>query len=221
MLSPEWQCMHVDFRLDTSIAAMAERALAAATGLLVPVGLSMGGIVALEMWRQAPQRLSALALFATNPGADLPERGARRADQVARARAGHLGEIAVCELGPAYAGRQPPDRYLLDTVQAMAVEQGPQAFAAQSLALSIRADSWPHLAGIARPVLLACGSDDRICPPEMHERMAALLPCVHMLTLAGAGHLAPLEQPAAAALILRSWLRQCCPTAGIPNFTTL
>ncbi|WP_306392463.1 alpha/beta fold hydrolase [Telluria beijingensis] len=216
LLEARWPCVHVDYRHETSIAAMARTCLEAAAGPLVPVGLSMGGIVALEMWRQAPERLAALALFDTNPGPDLAERGARRGDQLRRAREGGLADIALHELAPAYFTGRAPDPALPALVVSMALEQNAASYAAQSMALATRPDSWPLLAGIARPVLLACGEHDRICPPEQHDRMAELLPRWTWSPIRDAGHLAPLEQPQSSALALQSWLQLCFPPEAGP-----
>ena len=216
LLAPQWTCMHVDYRHADSIAAMARRCLDAAAGPLLPVGLSMGGIVALEMWRQAPERLAALALFGTNPGADTPERGARRDDQVRRARQGQLARIVEHELVPAYFPGRAPAPALAGVVAAMALDQGAECYAAQSRALATRPDAWDSLAAIDRPVLLACGECDQVCPLEQHERMARLLPRWTLSPIRDAGHLAPLEQPRSSALALQSWLRLCLPAKPGP-----
>lgn len=215
LLAPRWPRVHVDLRDGDSIAGMAARALAAADGAVVPVGLSMGGIVALEMWRQAPARMPAMALFGVNPGADTPARAAGRAALLRRMATEEL-EAVASELALAYFSEQPPPPALRDTVVAMAREAGAVSYAAQSTALATRLDAWPRLAGIDVPVLLACGELDGICPLEQHERMAAQLPRWTLSPIRRAGHLAPLEQPALAALALQSWLQLCFPADAGP-----
>lgn len=206
-LRAQYPCINRPGLSGASIADMAARTLAAVSGPLLPVGLSMGGIVALEMWRQAPQRIDALALFGTNPGPDTPERRQGRDSQLALAARDGMAALARERLAPAFlapaaAGAEP----FTSTVVSMAMEAGAPALAAQSEALSGRADSWPALPLIAVPVLVAYGSADRVCPPDGHLRMAGLLRRGTLVTLENAGHLAPLEQPAESAQALRTWL---------------
>lgn len=207
-LAPDWHGVHVDYRHKTSIAAMARHALAAAEGDLIPVGLSMGAIVALEMWRLAPERVSALALFDINAAADVATRRARRDRQVQAALSGALEELARNELAPVYFAPSERTAVLADIVVAMALAHGPAAFAAQSEALAQRRDYWPALGDIDVPVLLACGEHDLICPPEQHRRMRVLIKQARYIPIAGAGHLAPLEQPEVVSATLREWLHQ-------------
>ncbi|WP_181373344.1 alpha/beta fold hydrolase [Massilia glaciei] len=206
-LRADYPCIDWNYPRDDSIAAMATRVLEAVSGPLLPVGLSMGGIVALEMWRQAPHRLDGLALFGTNPGPDTPERRQARAGQMELAGRDGIERLARERLAPAYlapgaAGREP----FTSTVAAMAVSAGVEVFADQSDALAGRADSWPILPGIDVPVLVAYGSADRVCPPDGHLRMAGLLQRGSGVALERAGHLAPLEQAAESAQALRNWL---------------
>lgn len=206
-LCVDWPCAVADYRFEESIAAMATSALALVAGPIVPIGLSMGGIVALEIWRQAARRVAALALFDMDPGGDTPQRRARRDAQVLAATRGGLRSMVESELAPAYF---PPgsraDSALHETVVAMALDQGPRAFAAQATALATRPDAWPLLGSIDVPTLIAFGANDRICTRETHERMAALLPLATLRSIPAAGHLAPLEQPEGAARALRNWL---------------
>ena len=206
-LGNDWPCAAIDYRFDTSIAKMAATALAAVDGAIIPVGLSMGGIVALEIWRQAVDRVAAMALFDTDPGADSDERGRRRDVQVRMARSGDFRKMLETQLLPAYfSPANESNATLHETVIAMALDQGFDAFEAQAQALATRPNAWPQLEGISAPTLVACGDDDRICLPETHQRMAELLPVPTLRTIAGAGHLAPLEQPARCTHVLRDWL---------------
>jgi len=204
-LSGERVCAVADYRLDESIAAMAATALASAQDALVPIGLSMGGMVALEIWRQAPTRIAAMALFDTDPGSDTPQRRAGRDAQVVRATHGELRAMVETDLLPAFFTAT-ADASMRETMVSMALDQGVAAFAAQATALATRRDYWPLLNEIDVPVLVACGSDDRICVPERHQRMASLMPRATFRSIPGAGHLPPLEQPEATSRVLRDWL---------------
>ena len=220
-LRRDWPCVHVDYRLEKSISAMTAVALAQVEGPIVPIGLSMGGIVALDIWRRAPERVAAIALFDTDPGADTLERRVKRNSQVSMATRGNFLEMIESQLIPTYfsaarsADKLPHvlDESLRSTVVSMAVDHGAAAYAAQAEALATRLDSWPLLESIDVPTLIACGADDRICLPETHLRMASWLPMgkATFRSIAAAGHLSPLEQPEATTGVLRSWLESLAP----------
>ena len=206
-LCNEWPCVVIDYRLQNNIAAMAATALASVTGAIIPIGHSMGGIVALEMWRQAAHRIVALALFDSDPGPDTPERRTRRDAQLALAIGGNFRAMVETQLLPTYFSLLRSDEIALrDTVIAMAIDQGAPAFAAQAEALASRPDSWPQLADINIPTLIACGAEDRICPPDIQRRMASRLPASTFEIIADAGHFVPLEQPGVTTRLLRNWL---------------
>lgn len=198
-------------RLDqSSIAAMADAVLAEIDRPAVVVGFSMGAIVAAELARRAPDRVAALGLVAFNASADLPERAAVRPRQQAAVREGRLEAIVADELKPNYlAAANRRDAELLAVVMEMARALGPEAFIAQSEALRLRGDLRPALPGLAMPVLLSCGSEDRLCPPEWHRRWAELIGTnARVVEIAAAGHLLPLEQPHALADALIGWLAE-------------
>lgn len=203
-------------RLDqNSIAAMAQAVLAEQEAPIIAVGFSMGAIVAAEMARCAPQRVAALGLIAFNASADLPERAAVRPRQQAGVRAGRLAEIVADELKPNYlAESNRRNAALLETVMQMALTLGPDVFVAQSEALRLRDDLRPALPGIRVPVLLACGAEDRLCPPEWHRQWASAVGSrARFEEIGGAGHLLPLERPDALGRTLIDWLAEetLCP----------
>ena len=199
--------VHADLSRDDSISAMAERTLAATNGPLLPIGLSMGGIVALEMARQAPTRIRGLVLSDTNAGADLPERAAVRPAQQERVRAGELETLVADELKPAYLAQRNRDNHPLRAlILEMAVDLGEEVFVRQSEALRNRADLRSVLNGFVGPILLTCGAEDRLCPPEWHYAMAARCADAEVEIIDGAGHLLPLEQPDRFAATVLFWL---------------
>lgn len=206
-------------RLDQgSIAAMAQAVLAEQDRPAATVGFSMGAIVAAEMARREPRRVASLGLIAFNAAADLAERAAVRPRQQAAVRAGRLAEIVADELKPNYlAQANRRDASLLGTVMQMALALGPDVFVAQSEALRRRGDLRPALPELAMPVLLACGSEDRLCPPAWHRAWAEAVGAgAHFEEIAGAGHLLPLENPDALAQALLGWLAKepLCQTAS-------
>ncbi len=205
--SAGWRSSVADLSCDDRISAMADRALDSIDGRIVPVGFSMGAIVALEMVRRAPQRIAALAMFALNATADLPERAAARPRQQHAVRAGRLAQVVGEELKPNYLavanrGNSP----LLALTMAMALDLGPDTFVRQSEALRTRADLRPVLPTIACSVFLACGAEDRLCPPQWHEDWRKAIGHGELEIISDAGHLLPLEQPERLGRALLGWL---------------
>jgi pimeloyl-ACP methyl ester carboxylesterase len=199
-----------DLCRQATIAAMADDMLARHDGPLIPIGFSMGAIVAATMAARAPARLAGLGLIAFNASADLPERAAVRPRQQAEVRAGRLDAIVADELKPNYlAAANREDAALRATVMAMARALGPDVFVTQSEALRTRGDLRPALGRLTMPVLLAAGAEDRLCPPDWHRAwQAAIGPTARLVEIAGAGHLLPLERPDALADALIDWLQE-------------
>jgi pimeloyl-ACP methyl ester carboxylesterase len=205
------QIVHADLTCGSSMAEIADSVLASAPPLFVAVGLSMGGIVAFEILRQQPHRVSALVLCDTNPAAESRERASMRCEQQRLVRDGALAHVVRNDLKPAYLAAENNARHdLLDQVFAMAMDLGSEAFLRQSEALLHRADSWSVLPTIACPTLLLCGAEDIVCTPALHRQMADSIPSSQLHLVEGAGHLPPLEQPSLFADHLIEWL----PTAA-------
>lgn len=195
-----------DLTQDDTIAAMAARALAATPGPLLAIGFSMGAIVAVEMAVAAPERIAGLVLIGYNATADLPERAAHRPVQQAEVRGGGLERVLVEELKPNYLATANRDNLpLLRLLRDMGMALGPDVFIRQSEALRRREDRVEALARIACPVLLMAGAEDRLCPPAWHERWHGMIPH-SQLFVEDAGHMLPLEAPAALAQRLAAWL---------------
>lgn len=188
-----------------SIAAMAAAILSEAPPRFALAGLSMGGIVAMEMLEQAPERVERLALLDTNPLADRAEVAARRAPQIARALSGDLRGVMRDELKPNYLA-DAGDTATLDLCLAMAEALGPEVFRRQSIALRDRADRTATLARFTGPALVLMGSEDRLCPRDRHDLMHALMPQSRLVIVQGAGHLPPLETPIRLRTALKDWL---------------
>lgn len=170
-------------------------------------GLSMGGIVAMEVLRQAPERVERLALLDTNHRAELPERQALRQPQIERALQGALRQLLVEEMKPLYLAPENRDRQdILDMVLDMALDLGVDVFERQSIALRDRRDQTETLAGTSIPTLVLCGEHDTLCPVERHQEIATLIPGARLVVIPGAGHLPTLEQPDATTAALRAWL---------------
>jgi len=191
-----------------SVAALAADVLACAPIRFALAGLSMGGIVAMEVLRQAPDRVARLALLDTNPLAERPEVKARRNPQMAAVERGELRRVMRDEMKPNYLADGPRQGAILDLCMAMAMDLGSDAFLRQSRALMDRPDQTETLRSYAGPSLVLCGRQDGLCPVERHELMHDLLPNSTLTVIEGAGHLPTLEQPEETTAALRRWLEE-------------
>ncbi|MSU90227.1 alpha/beta fold hydrolase [Rhodobacteraceae bacterium 2CG4] len=191
-----------------TMASLADEVLAHAPPRFALAGLSMGGVVAMEVLAQAPGRVERLALLDTNPRAELPEVRARRGPQIEQARQGALRAVMRDEMKPNYLVDGPGKGAILDLCMDMAMDLGPEVFVRQSLALRDRTDRQQVLRGVTVPTLVLCGREDRLCPIERHELMHGLVPGSRLEIIDGAGHLPVLEQPARTNAALRRWLEE-------------
>ena len=191
-----------------SIAGVARGLLADAPKRFALAGHSLGGVLAFEILRQAPERVTQLILMDTNPApADLVREN-KRVEQAQRALAGAFRRVVEQELVPGYLVRgRVDDTAIRQLLVDMALAAGAALFHAQVMALLARADSRPLLAGIRCPSLLVCGEDDRLCPPALHEAMAEQIPGAQLCVVPGAAHFPGLEQPDAVNAALLGLLR--------------
>lgn len=167
-------------------------------------GLSMGGILAMEVARQAPDRVERIALLDTNPLPEAEEVKALRRERMARVEAGALAEVVRDEMKPLYLAERRSD--LLDLCLDMALALGPEVFLRQSRALMERPDQTATLRALDIPALVIHGAEDRLVPIERARLMADLLPRATLEVIPGSGHLPPLEQPEATNAALARWL---------------
>lgn len=197
-----------NFGQGNTIGAMANFVLKHAPPRFALAGLSMGGIVAMEVIRQAPQRITRLALLDTNHLAEAPDRAAARDPQIARALGGQLRAIMRDEMKPSYLADTFSKASILSLCMDMAEDLGPAVFEAQSRALQSRPDQTETLSAVQVPTLVLCGEQDGLCPPERHRQMQALLPDSRLKIISDAGHLPTLEQPETTNKELERWLSQ-------------
>ncbi len=196
-----------DFSSSDSIAGLAQDVLAHAPSRFALAGLSMGGIVAFELWRQAPERITRMALLDTNACAETDERREMRDDLLIRVLRGELKSVLVDSLKPRYlAQANRNNQALLDMIITMALDLGEEVYARQSNALANRQDSMQTLGTITVPTLVMCGQEDALCPVEFHERIANEIPNAHLVVLEKCGHLSSMEQPEQVSNELAKWL---------------
>ncbi|MBI0434062.1 alpha/beta fold hydrolase [Roseomonas sp. KE0001] len=198
-------CQVADLTRDDTLHGMAARALAAAPPRFALAGLSMGGYVAFEILRQAPERVTRLALFDTSARPDTEEASRRRRGLMALTRTGQFRGVTP-RLLPSLLHPDHVAGPLGAEVRAMADRVGRDAFLRQQLAILHRPDSRPMLPGIGVPTLVAVGEQDVLTPPELAEEMAAGILGARLARLPGAGHLPTMERPAESTALLRDWL---------------
>lgn len=195
-----------DLTVADNIAGLARAAIAALpAGPFAVAGMSMGGYVALEVMRQAPGRVTHLALMNTNARADSPESIANRRRLMALAGQDFDAVIAgllAKQFHPAHLA----DKALVRLVTDMALAVGVEAFRRQQEAIIGRIDSRPRLAAIACPTLVLAAREDAIMPLELLEELAGGIPGARLRVVGPSGHLAPLEQPEAVSAELHALL---------------
>ncbi len=191
---------------DDNMGAIARRILTEAPPRFALAGHSMGGYIAFEIMRQAPERVAKLALMNTQARPDTPEAGERRRGQIARAKAGEYRAI-LDELFPGFV--HPSRRHdadLRQKVNDMGGDVGPEAFVRQQTAIMTRPDSQPTLAWIKCPALVLSSDEDNTVPNSLSTEMAGGIPGAKLTVIPDCGHLTPLEQPQATAEALVGWL---------------
>ena len=205
-LAPICKIIVADHGRDDSMTAIASRVLAAAPDRFALGGLSMGGYVALEIMRQAPGRVTRLALLDTNARADTDEVRENRKSLMALAEDGRFVSVHDALWPKLVHARRQSDSALEQIVREMALETGPQAFVRQQRAIMSRRDSRALLPSIEVPVLVLVGDADQLTPPEQAREMADLLPRASLTVVPGCGHLSTLEQPGHVSRAIEAWL---------------
>ena len=189
-----------------TVAAIAADVLSKAPETFALGGLSMGGIIAMEIIRQAPDRVTRLALMDTNCEAETGRVKAMRQPQIDKAAAGDLKSVMRDEMKPNYLTDGPNRTAVLGLCMDMALSLGPDVFIRQSRALRDRPDQKETLTNWTKPTLILTGEDDRLCPLHRHTLMADLMAQATLTVVPNAGHLPPLEQPEATKQAITEWL---------------
>ena len=203
------QMQIADTTLDDNVEDMADRALNAAPKSFALAGLSMGGYVAQEIMRQAPHRVTRLALIDTSARADNDEQRQRRSELIAQVKDSAAEKFSgvTRRLLPLLIH---PDRldddHLTELIKIMAKQVGHAAYLRQQTAILNRPDGLDDLRNIKCPTTLICGREDALTPPKVHEEMKERIPHAALVIIEECGHLAPMERPYAVSALLRYWL---------------
>ncbi len=210
-IGPLWQrgpVMVANHTRHDSMAALAKDILAYAPPEFTLIGLSMGGYIAFEIMRQAPERVRKLVLLDTSARADTPEQTDRRRISIAKAEAGDLTGIAGLMFPVLVHVDHRTDASLKAAVEEMLIETGAEAFIRQQIAIMDRPDSRPGLSAICCPTLVMVGDGDELTPPPLAEEIAQGIQCAQLVTVPASGHLSTLENPGFVTQTLLEWLRR-------------
>lgn len=195
-----------DHTRDDTMAAIAKRILDAAPPRFAVAGLSMGGYIALEIVRQAADRVEKLALLDTGARADTPEATAKRHTNIALAQSGHFEDVIGSQFPLYVHPARANDAALKAEYLAMCHDVGPEAYVRQQRAIMGRADSRSLLTSIRVPTLVLIGEEDAATPPALSDEMAAAIPGARLARIAACGHLSTMERPGAVTKELVAWM---------------
>jgi len=189
-----------------SMAELARGILAQAPPRFALVGLSMGGYIAFEILRQAPERVARLALLDTAARPDTPDITAGRRTNMQLAQSGRLAEVVDALIPRLVHPSRVTDAPLLDVIRRMGAQVGVAGYLRQQAAIIARPDSRPMLKDIRCPTLVLVGDADQLTPPERAQEIAAGVRGAELVIVPECGHLSTLERPELVTRALRSWL---------------
>lgn len=189
-----------------SMAGLARSILAVAPRRFALAAHGMGGFIAFEMWRQAPERIERMALFDTLATPDTPQQIARREGYAELVRHGRFAQVIEERLPILFHPDRQGDARLLAVARAMATETGPAAFLRQQKAIIDRPDSRATLATFTCPVMVVVGRQDRITAVSDAAAIAGAINGARLEVVEDCGHLVSLEQPQRTNELLDRWL---------------
>jgi pimeloyl-ACP methyl ester carboxylesterase len=191
-----------------SLADMATHLLEQAPERFSLVGHSMGGRVALEAYRQAPERIERLALLDTGYEPAAPDETEKRGTLVRKALAEGIEAIAETWARPMIGPSRQQDSELLHTILAMVGRMSGEIYAGQTQALLTRPDATPVLSEIRCPTFIICGKQDAWSPPKRHQKMAELIAASELRLVDDCGHMSTMERPDEILSILEEWMER-------------
>lgn len=177
-------------------------------GGLILCGASMGGILAMEVVRQAPARVKALALLGTNARPETPEMHALREAAIRFIEQGRARELLLLNVPMAFHASRVQELALTQTYIDFVMAAGADQLIRQNRAIMARPDARLHLPSVTCPTLVMCGDSDQLTPPDCSEEIAALIPQAELVMLARCGHMLTMERPSEVNAALTDWLNR-------------
>lgn len=171
-------------------------------------GMGMGGMVAMELLRRAPERITRIALLSTSPQADTPEVAAAREPHIIAARAGRWDDVLQHEINSTWMAPSTDKVDLVRQLTEMGRDIGPEVYVRQARAMQRRKDQQSTLRQVQQPVAVICGRHDGQYHLKRHEFLAELIPYAQLEIIEGAGYLPTLEAPDATTDALERWMAQ-------------
>jgi len=197
-----------DLSKDYTIEGMAKSVLNDAPDTFALAGLSLGGMVAIEIMRQAPERISRLALLDTNPNLPKAEQIKMWKHFIEMSKNGEFKAVTENYLLQGLLRPGNKDEKLISLITSMADDIGPVAMERQMMALTNRPDTLKVLPSINCPTTVIVGEEDTTCPVYMSEEIASMIPHANLIIIEDAGHLSSLERPEEVTSELREWFQK-------------
>jgi len=196
-----------------SLKALAESIIAHGPARFAIAGHSMGGRIAAEVARMAPERLTGFAILDSGHEPLAKGDGGARETAVRHALLGLARRDGMRVMGRKWLqGMVHParleDRELVDGILDMIERRTPAQFERQIRGLLARPDAMPVLVNIQCPALVLCGREDTWAPPSRHSDMAARMRGSTLSIIPDCGHMATLERPQAVNAAMQAWLRR-------------
>lgn len=197
---------------EDNIPAMAAALLHEHAGPLVLCGASMGGMIAMEAARQAPDRIAGLALLGTDARPDSPEMIQLRTNAIALFAQGRVREVIEPNIAFAFHPDNAPA--LAGSYLEFVLAAGAEQLIRQNRAVIARPDARVHLPRVRCPVLVMCGDADQLTPPERSREIASLVPHARLVMVPRCGHMLTMERPEVVNEVLAEWLHSVIPVPG-------
>ncbi len=194
-----------------TLETMAGTLLAEQPGDLVLCGASMGGMLAMEVARQAPARIRGLALLGTSARPEDAATRALREAAIVLFEQGRMAEVLQANLSFAFDVTRAADISLHQAYLAMVHRAGAAQLVAQNRAVIGRPDALAHIGRLRCPVLVMCGENDWLTPVDRSRELAAAIPGAELALLPQCGHMLTMEQPDAVNAQLLNWLTRVIP----------
>ena len=208
-LTPHYPCILPEIPVAETIREMALMILDQIPGSFFLAGLSMGGMIALEILNIASERVLKLALLDTTAGPETMQRSRQRTEFLEEAeRQGFEKTIEQRWINLMLTEEGRKQEELPKSIMRMASKVGLERCRQQVRALMVRQDNFKILTSISCPTLVVCGEEDVLTPPEIHREMAENIPNASLELIPGCGHLTPLEAPERLNDLMLEWLEK-------------